>query len=307
VTAVIRDKEYDLTQGNANSKVLYFTANPNGEAEIVKVTLKPNPKLKKVFFDKDFSEITIKGRGTKGNMLTKIEVSKVTLKSHGSSTLGGRKVWFDSDIKRLNYDGQGKYLGEFDGNDQIMVMLKDGRYYLTNIDLNNHYEDNIFRIEKYVANKVWTCIYFNETQSGFLYIKRFLLEATIRMQSFMNDLPADDIVLVTDTVYPRVLVTMGGADDFREPIELDVESFISVKGFKAIGKRITTLHIAKVEELEPTKFPENSIDETEQTKEGTADLADVQDGSEAEELDPDDNKSQQEVADEMNGQLSFDF
>ena len=305
VPAVIRDREYDLTTGNKGSKVLYFTANPNGEAEVVKVALKPNPKLKKVFFDQDFSEIAIKGRGSRGNILTKIEVSKITLKSQGTSTLGGRKVWFDNDIKRLNYDGQGKFLGEFEGNDQILVMLKDGRYYLTNIDLNNHYEDDIFRIEKYDANKVWTCIYFNEAQSGFLYIKRFQLEATVRMQSFMNEMPAENIVLVTDTVYPRILVTMGGVDDFRDPIEVDAEAFISVKGYKAIGKRITTLHIAKVEELEPLRFPE--VEENPVTGEGGNEEPEEPESDRTEPGTDEPEPSEAKTQDEMNGQLSFDF
>ena len=302
VTAIIRDREYDLTQGTPGSRVLYFTANPNGEAEVVKVILKPNPKLKKVFFDEDFSQIAIKGRGSRGNILTKLDVSRITLKSHGSSTLGGRKVWFDADIKRLNYDGQGQYLGEFDGADQVLVMLSDGRYYLTNFDINNHYEDNIFRIEKYDAGKVWTCIYYNSAQSGYLYIKRFVLEASSRIQTFMGEMPAENIVLVTDTVYPRVLVTMGGTDDFREPIELDVESFISVKGYKAIGKRVTTLHIAGVEELEPTRFPEAKVEKDD--AEGDDEAGD--DGQD-EEPDPFEGKSQQDVTDEMNGQLRLDF
>ena len=307
VTAVTRDREYDLTTGDPGSRVLYFTANPNGEAEVVKVILKPNPKLKRVFFDKDFSEINIKGRGSKGNLLTKLEVNKVTLKSHGSSTLGGRKVWYDSDIKRLNYDGQGKYLGEFDGNDQVLVMLTDGRYYLSNFDINNHYEDNIFRIEKYDAGKVWTCVYYNNAQSDFLYIKRFQLEASVRMQSFMGEVPAENIVLVTDTAFPRILVTMGGVDDFRDPIELDAEQFISVKGYKAIGKRVTTLHVGKVEELEPTRFPEvkeENDDEDGNEEDGGNDAGN--DGS-GEDVDPFDGKSQQDVTDEMNGQLRLDF
>jgi len=291
-----------LTQGTPGSRVLYFTANPNGEAEVVKVILKPNPKLKKVFFDEDFSQIAIKGRGSRGNILTKLDVSRITLKSHGSSTLGGRKVWFDADIKRLNYDGQGQYLGEFDGADQVLVMLSDGRYYLTNFDINNHYEDNIFRIEKYDTGKVWTCIYYNSAQSGYLYIKRFVLEASSRIQTFMGEMPAENIVLVTDTVYPRVLVTMGGTDDFREPIELDVESFISVKGYKAIGKRITTLHIAGVEELEPTRFPEAKVE----TDDAEGDDEAGDDGQD-EEPDPFEGKSQQDVTDEMNGQLRLDF
>ncbi|MCR5851170.1 MAG: DNA gyrase/topoisomerase IV subunit A [Bacteroidaceae bacterium] len=308
VTSVTRDKEYDLTQGNPGSRVLYFTANPNGEAEVVKVILKPNPKLKRVFFDEDFSEISIKGRSSRGNILTKLDVSKVTLKSHGSSTLGGRKVWFDSDVKRLNYDGQGKYLGEFDGDEQVLVVLADGRFYLTNFDVNNHYEDNIFCIEKYDASKVWTCIYFNSAQSNYLYLKRFRLEATSRVQNFMNEMPAENLMLVTDTAYPRVLVTMSGVDSFREPIEVDAESFVGIKSFKAIGKRITTLHIGKVEELEPLRFPEVSPDPSEGGENGEDEVeqsSSVEDFEQ--ESDPFDGKSQQDIADEMNGQLRLDF
>ena len=189
-------------------------------------------------------------------------------------------------------------------------MLNDGRYYLTNIDVNNHYEDNILRIEKYDANKVWTCVYFNPAQSGFLYIKRFQLEATVRMQSFMGEIPAENIVLVTDTAFPRLLVTMGGVDDFREPIEVDAEAFIGVKGYKAIGKRITTLHIGKVEELEPIRFPEASPEEESNSED--SENSDNSENSETPEdtessLDPFEGKSQQDVTDEMNGQLRLDF
>ena len=310
VTAVIRDKEYDLTQGNPGSRVLYFTANPNGEAEVIKVLLKPNPKLKRVFFDQDFSEISIKGRASRGNILTKLDVSKVTLKSHGSSTLGGLKVWYDSDIKRLNYDGQGKLLGEFDGDDQVLVMLRDGRFYLTSFDVNNHYEDDMLRIEKYDPSKVWTCIYYNSAQSDYLYLKRFRLEATTRMQSFMGEMPAENLLLVTDTAFPRVLVTMGGVDDFREPIEVDAETFVGVKSYKAIGKRITTLHIGKVEELEPLRFPEppqtatSNGEETDEMNEAPS--PEGADGEESS-ADPFEGKSQQDVADELNGQLRLDF
>ena len=301
ITAIIRDREYDLTCGTPGSRVLYFTSNPNGEAEIIKVILKPNPKLKRVFFDMDFSDVAIRGRGSRGNIVTKLDVSKISLKSLGSSTLGGRKVWFDSDIKRLNYDGQGKYLGEFEGNDQVLVMLADGRYYLTNIDLNNHYEDNIHRIEKYNANKVWTCLYYNSAQSNFLYLKRFRLEATTRMQSYLGEIPSENLVLITDTDFPRILVTMGGVDDFRDPIELDAEGFVGVKSFKAIGKRVTTLHIGKVEELEPTRF---AVVEHEESN----DDADEELNNDAEaELDPYEGKSQQDVSDEMTGQLHLDL
>ena len=312
VTSVTRDREYDLTQGNPGSRVLYFTANPNGEAEVVKVILKPNPKLKRVFFDQDFSEIAIKGRASRGNMLTKLDVSKVTLKSHGSSTLGGLKVWFDSDVKRLNYDGQGLFLGEFNGDDQILVILKDARFYLTNFDLNNHYEDNLLRIEKYDASKVWTCVYYNSAQSNYLYIKRFRLEALVRVQNFMGEMPAENVLLLTDTVYPRILVTLGGTDAFREPIEVDAEQYIGIKSFKAIGKRITTLHIGKVEELEPTRFPEEVSPESSDGGEENPDDPDTSNGAEGSEgsepsSDPFEGKSQQDVADEMNGQLRLDF
>ena len=306
VTGVIRDKEYDLTQGAPNSRVLYFTANPNGEAEVVKVILKPNPKLKKVFFDEDFSEIAIKGRGSRGNILTKLDVSKVTLKSHGSSTLGGRKVWFDSDIKRLNYDGQGMFLGEFNGDDQVLVMLKDGRFYLTNFDVNNHYEDNILRIEKYDSSKVWTCFYDNSAQNNYLYMKRFRLEATTRMQNFMGEMPAENIRLVTDTAYPRVLVPFCDVDSFREPLEVDVETYVGVKSFKAIGKRVTTLHVGSLKELDPLKMPSDSPTEEENTDEPAQEESPAQ-GDSGESVDPFDGKSQQDVADEMNGQLRLDF
>jgi topoisomerase-4 subunit A len=296
VTSVTRDREYDLTQGKAGSKVLYFTANPNGEAEVIKVILKPNPKLKRVFFDKDFSELAIKGRQSMGNMLTKLDVSRITLKSHGVSTLGGRKVWYDPDVKRLNYDEQGNYLGEFNSGDQILVILKSGDFYLTNFDLNNHFEDNILRIEKYNANKVWTAALFDQDQSGFLYVKRFSMEATTRRQNFLGENPNNQMLILTDVAFPRLLVTMGGNDDFREPIEVDAEEFISVKSFKARGKRVTTNNVAKVEELEPTRFPESEPELVEEE-------LPEEDAEDTEDTDGFEGKSQQDVADEMNGQL----
>ena len=296
VTSVTRDREYDLTQGKPGSKVLYFTANPNGEAEVIKVILKPNPKLKRVFFDKDFSELAIKGRQSMGNMLTKLDVSRITLKSHGVSTLGGRKVWYDPDVKRLNYDEQGDYLGEFNSGDQILVILKNGDFYLTNFDLNNHFEDNLLRIEKYNANKIWTVALFDKDQSGFLYVKRFGMEATTRRQNFLGENPENQMLILTDVAFPRLLVTMGGNDSFREPIEVDAEEFISVKSFKARGKRVTTNNVAKVEELEPTRFPESEPEPAESE-------ADVEVPEEDDVKDDFDGKSQQDVADEMNGQL----
>ena len=311
VTSITRDREYDVTQGKPGSRVLYFTANPNGEAEVIKVTLKPNPKLKKVFFDRDFSELAIKGRQSMGNVLTKLDVARIALKSHGGSTLGGRKVWFDSDVKRLNYDAQGTYLGEFNNGDQILVILSGGEFYVTNFDTNNHFEDNMLRIEKYDANKIWTAALFDAEQSGYLYLKRFPLEATTRHQNFLGENPDNRLAVLTDVAYPRILVTMGGTDDFREPIEVDAESFIGVKSFKARGKRVTTLTVASVEELEPLRWPEPAAEEEETAEEPDqpdADeelpqsLPDTEDDTE-DEPETEDEKSQQDVADELNGQL----
>ena len=290
VTSMTRDKEYDLTQGTPGSKVMYFTANPNGEAEIIKVTLDPNPKVKKIFFDKDFSDIMIKGRSSKGNLLTKYSVHRIGLKSHGHSTLGGRKVWYDPDVNRLNYDEHGQLLGEFYDEDQILVILQNGDFYLTNFDLNNHFEENILRIEKYDANKVWTAILYDADNQGYPYLKRFLMDAAKRKQNWLSDNPASKLILLTDTVYPRIQVTYGGADEFRGSEEIDAEQFIAVKGFKAKGKRISTWQLAAVEELEPTRFPE---------------IQDTPDNPDEpqENLDPDAGKSEQQVLDEMTGQL----
>ena len=293
VPSVTRDREYDLTIGTPGSRVVYFTANPNGEAEVIKITLDPAPKLKKIFFDKDFSEVLIKGRAAKGNLLTKFQVHRIGLKSHGHSTLGGRKVWYDPDVNRLNYDEHGRLLGEFNDGDQILVFLPNGEYYLTNFDANNHFEDNIVRLEKYDADKVWSCVLYDADNQGYPYVKRFLLEASKRKQCYLGENPNSKEILLTDQVYPRILVTYGGADEFRGSEEIDVEQFIAVKGYKAKGKRLTTYQIASITELEPTRLPdppkEDEADETE----------------EEENLDPDAGKSQQQVIDELTGQQTL--
>ena len=294
VTSMTRDKEYDLTQGTPGSKIMYFTANPNGEAEVIKVTLDPNPKLKKIFIEKDFSEVIIKGRASKGNLLTKNPVHRIGLKSHGHSTLGGRKVWYDPDVNRLNYDEHGRLLGEFFDDDQILVVLQNGDFYLTNFDVNNHYEQDILRIEKYEQDKVWSAVLWDADNQGYPYVKRFLMEATKRKQNFLGENPLSKLILLTDQVYPRLQVTYGGADEFRGSEEIDVEQFITVKGFKAKGKRLTTYQIESITELEPTRFPEPPEDS--EDPEGS-------EGSETpEDLDPDAGKSEQQVIDEIIGQ-----
>jgi len=294
VTSMTREKEYDLTQGTEGSRVMYFTANPNGEAEIIKVTLDPSQNIKRVFLIKDFSEIMIKGRASKGNLLTKYQVTRIGLKSHGHSTLGGRKVWFDPDVNRLNYDEHGQMLGEFYDDDQILVILSNGDYYLSNFDLANHYESNILRIEKYDADKVWTAVLYDADNQGYPYLKRFQMDASKKKQNWLSDNPSSQLLLLTDTPYPRLQVTYGGADAFRGREEIDAEQFIAVKGYKAKGKRLTTYALESIEELEPTRFPEP-----------TAETTDADNETEEEDLDPDAGKSEQQIRDELTGQLNL--
>ena len=291
VTSMTRDKEYDLTQGTDGSRIMYFTANPNGEAEIIKVTLDPNPKLKRIFIEKDFSEVMIKGRASKGNLLTKFPVHRIGLKSHGHSTLGGRKVWYDPDVNRLNYDEHGTLLGEFFDEDQILVILKSGECYLCNFDLNNHFEANILRIEKYDADKVWTAILYDADNQGYPYMKRFQMDATRKKQNWLSENPASQLILLTDTPYPRIQLTYGGNDAFRGSEEIDAEQFIAVKGYKAKGKRLTTYALESITELEPTRFPEE-LPESQETSDNPE-----------EDLDPDAGKSEQQIRDEITGQL----
>ncbi len=269
-----REKEYDLTNGEPGSRVLYFTSNPNGEAEIVKITLEPNPKLRKIFIDYDFSKVSIKGRAAKGNIISKSTIHRITMKAQGHSTLGGRNVWYDSDVNRINYDGNGRLLGEFKDNECILVILKNGEYYFSDIDVNNHYEDNIMRIEKFDEKKVWTAVVKDADNQNYVYLKRFLMEVAKKHQSFIGENPKSELLLLTDQPFPRMLVTFGGNDVEREPMEIDAEEFIAVKGFKAKGKRIATWDIEKVEQLEPTRFPEVEEDVDEEEEDNDSDNED---------------------------------
>lgn len=269
-TGMTRDKEYDLTQGSPGSKVVYFSSNPNGEAEVIKVMLRPNPRLRNTIIERDFSDIAIKGRQSMGNILTKNEVHRVTLKRHGSSTLGGRQVWFDRDILRINFDNHGEYLGEFHNDDKILVVLDNGDFYLSPIDLNNHYEDNILRIEKYDPSKVWTAILYDASQQNYPYLKRFTLDASARKQNCFGDNKENRLVWFSETPYPRIQVMFGGDDSFREPLVIETDEFIAVKSYKARGKRLTTYTIDEIIELEPTRVPVEpepvSVDDTDEEK-----------------------------------------
>lgn len=253
VNGITRDKEYDITQGTAGSKVMYFTSNPNAEAEVIRITLKPKPRLFKLVFEKDFSDIAIKGRQSLGNLLTKNDVQKIALKQKGGSTLGGRQVWFDRDVLRLNYDNRGEHLGEFLSEDSILVVSSKGTFYTSNFDLSNHYDKDILVIEKFDSNKVWTVALWDAEQK-FYYLKRFQLEPTAKPQNFLGDNPESRLMLMSDVDYPRFEVIMGGNDAYREALVVDAEEFIGVKSYKAKGKRLTTFEVETINELEPIRF-----------------------------------------------------
>lgn len=305
VTAMTRDKLYDITQGTPGSRIIYFTANPNGEAEIIKVTMEPDlsKKRQSIFLEKDFSEILIKGRAAKGNLLTKRTIRRIGLKSHGHSTLGGRKVWFDPDVNRINYDENGRFLGEFNDDDSILVALDNGEFYITNFDVNNHYEDNILRLEKWDEHKIWTAILYDADNQGYPYIKRFTMDATKRHQNFMGENPNCKLILLTDTPFPRIKVTYGSVDAIRPAEEIDAEQFIAQKSFKAKGKRLTTFKLESIEELEPTRFPEPSPadDDSSNDDPNASSSSEVSE----ENLDPDAGKSEQQVIDELTGQTNL--
>lgn len=258
-TGLTRDKVYNIIPGNpvpAGSKVMWFSANPNGEAEVVKVILKPKRGLKKLQLDVNFADIRPKGRAAMGNIVTRNEVQRLNLKSHGASTLGGLQVWFDPDVLRLNYDGRGEYLGEFTGDDRILVITNSGEFYTTTFQTTNHYDDNILRIEKFEPDKVWTAI-LNDAEQGYPYIKRFTFEASSKVQRYLTDSEKSSLIALSDTPGAMFKVTFGSDDSVREPMIVDAEEFIGVKSFKARGKRLTTYTVASVEELEPKEAPES--------------------------------------------------
>lgn len=284
-----RDKEYNLTPGLPGTAVKYFSANPNGEAEVVKVTLKPRPRLTRLTLDVDFSALAIKGRGAMGNLVTKNDVHRISLKEKGVSTLGGLKVWFDRDVLRLNTEGRGEYLGEFHGNDRVLVILDNGEYYTSSYDVANHYEDNILRIEKFRPATVWTAVLNDADQGNYPYLKRFKFEPTARRQRYLGDNDKSKLILLTDAPGARIEVKFGGADEFREPLIIVASEFVAEKSYKAKGKRLTTYNVASIEEIEPVEVEEEQVEEIE--------AVDTEISSPAE---PE--KSDEEIRDEILGQ-----
>ena len=260
IAGITRDKEYTITKNNNNSRILYLSANPNGEAEIVKIFLKPRPRLRNLTFEMDFSELAIKGRDAIGNILTKNAVQKVVMKEKGISTLGGRKIWFDEDVLRLNADGRGKFLGEFGGHDRLLVVTRSGGYRLSTFDLENHFEDDLLRIEKFKEKKVFSAIYF-DAELNYYYVKRFEFEPIEKLVSFIGDNPESRLIKLTEVEYPRFEIKFGGKNKGREPEIIEVAEFIGVKSYRAKGKRLTKYQVELVEELEPLVEPEPGEDE----------------------------------------------
>ncbi len=291
-TGLTRDKEYNVVPGDptpAGSRIVWFSANPNGEAEVVKVILKPKRGLKKLQFDVDFADMKPKGRGAMGNIVTRNEVQRFALKGRGVSTLDDLKVWFDPDVLRLNYEGRGNYLGEFAGDDLVLVLTKTGEFYTTSFAATNHYDDNILRIEKFDADKVWTAI-LNDADQGYPYIKRFRFEQSARKQRYLTDNEKSTLIALSDAFGAMFRISFAAPDDFRDPVDVDADEFIGIKSFKARGKRLTTYALASVEELEPKPVA------------GPAGSEDPQNVAPDDDTEPVDEKSDDELRDEFSGQ-----
>jgi len=259
VTGLTRDKEYNFTRGTPGSKIVYFSANPNGEAEVIKVYHKPKARLKKLVFEFDFGQLAIKGKSSMGNILTRNAVHKVALKEKGLSTLGGRKIWFDDSVFRLNVDGRGIFLGEFGGDDKILVITKNGLFRHTGFDLSGHFEDNILIIEKFRPGKVYSAIYYDAEQK-YHYVKRFMIEESEKPQSFISEHPESKLVSISELEYPRFEIQFGGKHKDRDNEIIEVAEFIGVKSYKAKGRRMTNYMVDDVHEIEPVVRKESGAD-----------------------------------------------
>jgi len=250
ISGLTRDKEYNLTRGTTGSKIVYLSVNPNGEAEVINVHHKPKARLKKLMFEFDFGQMNIKGKSSMGNILTKNAVHKISLKEKGLSTLGGRKIWFDDAVFRLNVDGRGNFLGEFSADDKILVITKNGYFRIAGFDLSNHFEDNILIIEKFKRGKVYSAVYWDAEQK-FYYVKRFTIEESEKPQCFINENPESKLYSLTEVEYPRFEISFGGKHKDRENEIIEVSEFIGVKSYKAKGKRMTSFMVDNIQEIEP--------------------------------------------------------
>jgi len=253
VKGITRDKEYDITQGKEGSKIQYFTENPNGESEVIRVALKPKPKLKKPVFDFDFGTLAIKNRNAMGNIVSKQTLIKISLKEKGTSTLGGLKIWFDNSVNRLNTEARGQYLGEFEGEDQILVILADGQFRLSNYDITNHFEENIIRIEKFNPYTVFSIVLLDAEQK-FHYLKRFQIESDTpenKLHRMIGEHPDSRMLSLSEQLLPQYEIRFGGKHSMRPAEIIDAAEFIGLKSFKAKGKRLTTFEVNTITEIDP--------------------------------------------------------
>ena len=254
IKGITRDKEYTITKGTPGSRILYMSVNPNGEAEVLKIMFKQRTRLKKAIVDLDFSKLAIKGRSSQGNLFSRYAIHKIQVKERGASTLAGQNVWFDEDIMKLNTDGRGRLLGEFEGDDRIIVFTSGGRYYTTGFDTGHHFPTDTLRVEKYDPHRIYSAAYF-DGESRYHYLKRFMAEVSDnKMQPFIDDENSRSHLdgLCADH-YPQLEVTYGGAHKNRPADHIDVEQFIGVKSHRAKGKRITTYEVASLRFIEPLR------------------------------------------------------
>ena len=280
VTSVTRDKEYDITQGTPGSEILWFTVNHNGEAETVKIYFRQRAKLKKLIDEYDFSQLLIKGRASRGNLVSKNPIQKILLKSKGVSTIGGKDIWFDEDIQRLNEDGRGLHLGQFNTGDHILAIFKDGTYYTTSFDLSNRYQGDLLKIEKLDVNKTYTALYYDKGVGSF-YVKRFSFDVSDNTAvSFISETKGSYLVELSDDKHPQFEITFGGKHAHREQENVDAEEFIGKKGVQAKGKKVSAMDVKSVKFIEPLHKPEDDIVQIESEAEnlaGEIDNSDVED------------------------------
>ena len=259
VTSITRDKEYDITQGTPGSVILWFTVNHNAEAETVKIYFRQRPKLKKLIDEYDFSTLAIKGRASRGNLVSKNPIQKISLKSKGISTIGGKDIWFDADIQRLNEDGRGEYLGQFNTGEHILAIFKDGTYYTTSFDLSNRYQGDILRIEKLDSGKTYTALYYDKGVEAF-YVKRFSFDVSDNTPvNFIADTKGSFLVELSEDRHPQFEIIFGGKHEHRESEKVDAEEFIAKKGLQAKGKKVSQMDVKAVRFIEPLQKEEDNV------------------------------------------------
>ena len=261
ITSVTRDKDYDITTGEEGSKILWFSVNHNGEAESVRIYLRPRPKLKKTQFEYDFSTLAIKGKASRGNLVSKNPIARIQLKSKGVSTIGGKDIWYDADIQKLNDEQRGQYLGEFGPEDKVLAIFKDGTFYTTSFDVSNRYQGEVIKVEKFDPNKTYTALYYDAAAKAF-YVKRFSFVLSDNTPlSFIAPGTKSYLVALSEDKHPQFQVIFGGKYEHRDPENIDAEEYIAKKGYAAKGKKCHQYDLKEVKFIEPLHKPEDDIED----------------------------------------------